>query len=334
MRIIPWFKVDDAFHSHPKVMELTTGAVGLWTLAGAWCADYLTDGEIRTGQLRRLGGTEDEAAQLVEAGLWIPTEDGYRFKDWHDYQPTRESVEADKEVSRRRWAMNNNPELRKAVRGRDGSMCRYCGKTVNWSDRRGEGGGTYDHVIPMSAGGDESAENIVVACRECNYSKGARTPDQAGMALLPPRSNLDKTQNAPRESSSTSRPPVPVPDPVPKEEKRVTRAKPKVPFPDDWEPVESHRAKARQLSLDIDMEAQKFKTFHESKDNRYADWGKAFHTWLTRAAEYQQAQSQPRLSAADREMQVAAERHQRIENGQLGQSVSWDDVFTTQQIER
>ena len=43
---------------------------------------------------------------------------------------------------------------------------------------------------------------------------------------------------------------------------------------------------------------------------------------------------QPRLSAADRELQVAAERHQRIENGQLGQSVSWDDVFTTQQIER
>ena len=107
-----------------------------------------------------------------------------------------------------------------------------------------------------------------------------------------------------------------------------------MPFPDDWKPVESHRAKARQLSLDIDMEAQKFKTFHESKDNRYADWSKAFHTWLTRAAEYQQAQSQPRLSAADRELQVAAERHQRIENGQLGQNVSWDDVFTTQQIER
>lgn len=216
---IPWFKVDDKFHSHPKVMELSTGAVGLWTLAGAWCADYLTDGEIRRGQIKRLGGSDSEAAELVAAGLWIESEAGYSFRDWHDYQPTRESVEADKEVARRRWAMNNNPELRKAVRGRDGNNCRYCAKKVNWSDRRGEGGGTYDHVIPMSAGGDESAENIVVACRECNYSKGARTPDQAGMTLLPPRSDLDKTQNGPRKSSSTSKPPVPVPvpDPVPKD---------------------------------------------------------------------------------------------------------------------
>lgn len=99
---MPWFKVDDKFHSHPKVMELTTGAVGLWTLAGTWCADYLTDGEIRRGQIRRLGGSESEAQELVEAGLWITTEDGYQFENWNDYQPTRESVEGEREAARER----------------------------------------------------------------------------------------------------------------------------------------------------------------------------------------------------------------------------------------
>lgn len=38
----------------------------------------------------------------MEAGLWIPTEDGYRFRDWNDYQPTRESVEAERDAARER----------------------------------------------------------------------------------------------------------------------------------------------------------------------------------------------------------------------------------------
>lgn len=50
--------------------------------------------------------------------------------------------------------------------------------------------------------------------------------------------------------------------------------------------------------------------------------------------ELRNKKTQPRLSAADRAMQRGAERHQQIENGQLGQSISWDDVFTANQIER
>ena len=97
---MPWFKVDDKFHSHPKVMELTPSAVGLWTLAGAWCADYLTDGAIRSGQIRRLGGSEDEAQQLVDAGLWIATDEGWQFSDWTEYQPTREAVESERKAKK------------------------------------------------------------------------------------------------------------------------------------------------------------------------------------------------------------------------------------------
>ena len=56
-----------------------------------------------------------------------------------------------------------------AVRERDGDACRYCGKRVNWSDRRGPGGATYDHTDPA---GPSTAENLVVACRSCNSKKG------------------------------------------------------------------------------------------------------------------------------------------------------------------
>ena len=34
------------------------------------------------------------------------------------------------------------------VRWRDGDACRYCGKVVNWADRKGGKGGTYDHRMP------------------------------------------------------------------------------------------------------------------------------------------------------------------------------------------
>jgi hypothetical protein len=42
-----------------------------------------------------------------------------------------------------------------------------------------------DHVIPRCQGGDDSTDNLVVACRPCNSRKNGRTPQQAGMVLRP-----------------------------------------------------------------------------------------------------------------------------------------------------
>ena len=65
-----WFKVDDGFYDHPKVIDLPLAAVGLWALAGAYCARHLTDGVITDRQIRAIGGTRKQAAALVAAGLW------------------------------------------------------------------------------------------------------------------------------------------------------------------------------------------------------------------------------------------------------------------------
>lgn len=100
---MPWFKVDDGFHGHPKVVELTLEAVGAWALAGSWCAAYLTDGEIGIRSLQRLGGGKEQAVELVNSGLWLESEPGlYQFKDWDDYQPLKETVEAEREAARDR----------------------------------------------------------------------------------------------------------------------------------------------------------------------------------------------------------------------------------------
>ena len=97
-----WFKVDDAFWSHPKTLALSKNAVALWVRAGSYSGNHLTNGVINRDVLPMLQGTTEDANELVNAGLWIDHIDGYVFHDWEVYQPTRDSVEKQRESWRLR----------------------------------------------------------------------------------------------------------------------------------------------------------------------------------------------------------------------------------------
>lgn len=99
---MPWFKVDDGFHGHPKVVELSLSAVGLWTLSGSWCAKYLTDGFVPDKTVIRLGSSVEDAAELVAADLWLNALGGFEFKDWADYQPLKADVELERAAAQER----------------------------------------------------------------------------------------------------------------------------------------------------------------------------------------------------------------------------------------
>lgn len=99
---MPWFKIDDGFWSHPKVLELSDAAIALWVRAGSYCAGHLTDGEVKLSTLRVLGADRDAATELVLAGLWDIVEERWYFHDWVDYQPTREQVLAEREAATER----------------------------------------------------------------------------------------------------------------------------------------------------------------------------------------------------------------------------------------
>lgn len=90
-----WFKIDDGFYDHPKFLDLSNAAVGLWSKAGAWCGKHLTDGVIPASKVSMLKGTKAQVNALLSSHIWVETttETGakaYRFHDWNDYQPTRE----------------------------------------------------------------------------------------------------------------------------------------------------------------------------------------------------------------------------------------------------
>jgi hypothetical protein len=70
-----WFKVDDNLHSHSKTRKVLAeepAALALWTVAGSWSSDNLTDGLIPDHQLPWLmpSRTDELARMLVTAGLW------------------------------------------------------------------------------------------------------------------------------------------------------------------------------------------------------------------------------------------------------------------------
>lgn len=99
---MPWFKVDDNFHSHPKARRAGLAAMGLWSLAGSHCMDYLTDGIVERWFVESWPDGIELAARLVTAGLWDEHLDGWAFHDWEKYQPTRERVLAEREATKER----------------------------------------------------------------------------------------------------------------------------------------------------------------------------------------------------------------------------------------
>ncbi|MEE4144137.1 MAG: HNH endonuclease [Halieaceae bacterium] len=61
---------------------------------------------------------------------------------------------------------------------RDDHRCLYCGQQYARADL------TRDHVLPTSRGGTDRWENVVAACKRCNWQKDDRTPEEAHMPLL------------------------------------------------------------------------------------------------------------------------------------------------------
>lgn len=99
---MPWAKIDDSFHGHPKVTNLSLAAVGLWTLALTWSANYLTDGLVTERNAIRLGGTLETIDELVACGLWERVGNNFQFHDWAHYQPLKVDVLREREQARDR----------------------------------------------------------------------------------------------------------------------------------------------------------------------------------------------------------------------------------------
>ena len=69
--------------------------------------------------------------------------------------------------------MANRP-TRSMIYKRDRNSCQYCGVTTRL---------TIDHVIPRSKGGEDTWDNLVVACSSCNVKKSDKMLEQTNLKL-------------------------------------------------------------------------------------------------------------------------------------------------------
>ena len=119
---MPWFRIDDGFHSHPKVLATSLAARGLWATAGSWSSDHLTDGFVPDHALAPLGGTPELADELVTAGLWRRRKSGYQFHDWLDKNPSRKAVENERKNAAERQRRRRDTVMSRRDSPRDNSV--------------------------------------------------------------------------------------------------------------------------------------------------------------------------------------------------------------------
>lgn len=264
-----WIESHQELREHPKTKRCarllgigTPQMVGHLQFLWWWCLDYAEDGDLSrydAFDIADAAGWEGDASEFVDALMNCGPGDGYGFlntdlavHDWNEYAGRLlEQRQFNRERQTRRRSLYNDSSLTRAVKVRDGDHCRYCGLVVNWNDRRSAGGGTYDHVNPD---GDNSVENIVVACRACNSRKGRLTPDEAGMALLPiPTATADNRQvpdKTPTDSSA-----ITLPDPTLPDKTEPGRKNPPVVPPSGDTEGDAPRKPARERERDPLFEA-------------------------------------------------------------------------------
>lgn len=102
---MPWVRLDDGMYTHPKVISLTPSARWLFVAGICYANQNATDGFISrsaaegVGMIRQSGRA---VAELVSAGLWERSGSGYVIHDYHDYQPSRDKILADRRAAAQR----------------------------------------------------------------------------------------------------------------------------------------------------------------------------------------------------------------------------------------
>ena len=197
---MPWARLTDTAATHPIVLAVAehpdaddrsvNEVFGFILRLAAMSAQYLTDYVFWYSSAVQMAGSKSQADHLLElaafAGYGVQdVEPGSRRRFFRLVaDPDFVHIKTAEEVAweRDRKANNGNLSIIVPVRWRDGDACRYCGKVVNWADRKGGKGGTYDHRLPGQSG---TWHSEVVACRSCNSIRGNASkglPPSEGMA--------------------------------------------------------------------------------------------------------------------------------------------------------
>lgn len=223
--LMPYFLTSDTAGGDPRFWTLAAGRPALvdrlqaaWMRLHAWTSHHRHNGYLTHAQalqlchgrldtldllctpvlgerplLHRRGDRCDGKNCIDSSPPWTEGFE-YRLCEFSKRNPTR--AENDRHQAQK--ADSRDTRLKNEVYERDAGCCRYCRSgplrrkgMARARDRRRVL--QYDHVDPDQAAGPDAA-NYVVACARCNEYKGHRTPDEAGMTLLPEPTDSERAE--------------------------------------------------------------------------------------------------------------------------------------------
>lgn len=101
-----WVKLDDQFHTHPKIQAAGRDGRDLWLAGLCYSSANLTDGIIpKTAVpiIAAMAGVKPSVAKrVVDAGLWEDEGATFRVHDYLEHQSSKEKVEAERARTRQR----------------------------------------------------------------------------------------------------------------------------------------------------------------------------------------------------------------------------------------
>jgi hypothetical protein len=208
-----WVKLYTEISRDPKLLTLTWAQRGIWAVLLAMTGeiDDRDESDNETGRLDTVEYTAirircdpeelEDALRCMAERQMIEIRDGVVFI--LHFRDRQARFREEKDRIRARVARHRH-KMRSPILERDGHKCRYCGRALGLDEC------VIDHVMPIAQGGREDDDNLVTACTLCNSHKGARTPEQAGMILLPLTNKDESLRNDAKGYVTT---PDPDPDP-------------------------------------------------------------------------------------------------------------------------
>lgn len=186
-------------------------ARSIWTSMLLYSSRELTDGVISEAVLPMVGTNAGvyphrvmaAANQLARVKLTKKRTKrqgaGWHIPSFLKYNPSKEQVTRRKASGDAlQWLQKTKAgnKVRDYIRDRDANRCRYCYTELNYNDHTSTLGGTYDHVHPLDEERKRDPEWIVCACKFHNGMKQDRSPEEAGLVLLPPWPESDDARRA------------------------------------------------------------------------------------------------------------------------------------------
>lgn len=99
-----WAKLDDSFHSHPKVRAAwyrCPASIGLHVLGITYSADHESDGVVPgwfvAGAFAKPKELQEAVSALIDMGIWERHDEDFLIHDFLDYHPSKADLDKKRE---------------------------------------------------------------------------------------------------------------------------------------------------------------------------------------------------------------------------------------------